>query len=61
MLKEREIREHGLDDNGRWRTRALVLDALDRFERDGTFDRARQRDARRAEAPPPPLRVKVGT
>src|SRR4051794_19575048 len=44
VLKEREIKEHGLDEHGRWRTQALVLDAFDRFHRDGTFAAARIRD-----------------
>ena len=44
VLKEREIKEHGLDEKGMWRTQRLVLDAYDRFARDGTFDPARLED-----------------
>jgi hypothetical protein len=44
VLKEREIKEHGLDEKGMWRTQRLVLDAYDRFARDGTFDASRLED-----------------
>lgn len=44
VLKEREIKEHGLDDKGMWRTQRLVLEAYDRFATDGTFDPARLED-----------------
>ncbi|MCC2665177.1 MAG: type modification enzyme [Geminicoccaceae bacterium] len=44
VLKEREIREHGLDERAMWRTQWLVLDAYDRFATDGTFNPARLDD-----------------
>jgi hypothetical protein len=44
VLKEREIKEQGLDEKGLWRTQRLVLDAYDRFANDGTFDPARLED-----------------
>ena len=44
VLKEREIKEHGLDERGMWRTQRLVLDAYDRFAKDGIFDPARLED-----------------
>jgi hypothetical protein len=44
VLKEREIKEHGLDEKGMWRTQRLVLDAYDRFANDATFDASRLED-----------------
>ena len=44
MLKDNEIKEHGLDERGMWRTQRRVLEAYDRFANDDTFDPARLED-----------------